>query len=32
VKSLLGLAQGGIRRGDELPNKQFKPRPLHGVA
>ena len=32
VKSLLRLAQGGIRRGDELPIKQFKPRPLHGVA
>jgi hypothetical protein len=32
VKRPLGLAEGGVRGGHELPIKQLKPRPFHAAA
>ena len=32
VECLLGLAQGGVRGGHELPVEQFKPRSFHAAA
>lgn len=32
VERLLGLAEGGVRGGHELPIEQFKPRSFHAAA
>jgi hypothetical protein len=32
VERVLGLAQGGVRGGHELPVEQFKPRSFHAAA